>query len=127
MENSGKNIGHDFKGGDLRLGDKATISALFDEGLRASDGRATLIARRQSPALAVPRLAVAAGVRLGGAVKRNRVKRLYREAFRLLRNELPGGVDFVVVPRSLSGLTLAAAMQTVSTLARRLMEKLEKK
>ena len=30
---------------------------------------------------------------------RNRWKRLLREAFRLCREELPGGIDLVVIPR----------------------------
>jgi ribonuclease P protein component len=46
-----------------------------------------------------PRLGVAAGKRYSPlAVKRNRVKRLLREAFRLNRGRLPDA-DVVVVPR----------------------------
>lgn len=37
--------------------------------------------------------------RLGGAVVRNRWKRLLREAFRLHRSEFADGIDLVVVPR----------------------------
>lgn len=47
--------------------------------------------------LAVARLGIAATRRLGGAVIRNRAKRLVREAFR--RNKPAPGVDVVVVPR----------------------------
>jgi ribonuclease P protein component len=37
----------------------------------------------------------------GGAVRRNRLRRLYREAFRLTRAELPAaGIDLVLIPRS---------------------------
>jgi ribonuclease P protein component len=37
----------------------------------------------------------------GGAVERNRLRRLYREAFRLTRAELPAaGMDLVLIPRS---------------------------
>jgi ribonuclease P protein component len=46
-----------------------------------------------------PRLGVSVGRRLGGAVERNRVKRLLREAFWAAADDLPPGHDFVVVAR----------------------------
>jgi ribonuclease P protein component len=37
--------------------------------------------------------------KVGPAVVRNRLRRLYREAFRLVHERLPKGLDFVLVPR----------------------------
>ena len=47
--------------------------------------------------LPVGRLGIAATKKLGGAVERNRAKRLIREVFR--RNKLAPGFDIVVIPK----------------------------
>lgn len=54
-------------------------------------------------AVGEPRLGVSVGRKVGGAVERNRVKRLLREAFSASTNELPEGYDFVVVARPDAG------------------------
>jgi len=46
-----------------------------------------------------PRLGVSVGRKLGGAVERNRVKRMLREAFWSGAAELAPGHDFVIVAR----------------------------
>ncbi len=51
------------------------------------------------------RLGIAATRKLGGAVQRNRAKRLIREVFR--RNNVAAGYDIVVIPkRELLGASL---------------------
>jgi ribonuclease P protein component len=46
-----------------------------------------------------PRLGISVGRKVGGAVVRNQVKRMLRDAFWAAGDSLPGGHDFVIVAR----------------------------
>ena len=74
--------------------------------------------------LPYPRLGISASRRLGGAVVRNRWKRLLREAFRLRRTELPEGIDLIVIPRPEAEPSLALLLDSLPRLALRLAKKM---
>jgi ribonuclease P protein component len=68
---------------------------VYEQGARIRARLMTVIARPN--ALGRSRLGIAATRKLGGAVVRNRAKRLVRELFR--QGEVPPGFDIVVIPR----------------------------
>jgi ribonuclease P protein component len=68
-------------------------------GRRVGTPHFTLLVAAQPPPPRLARLGLVVGRRVGGAVRRNRVKRLCRECFRALTGLLPVGVDLVVIAR----------------------------
>ena len=73
----------------------------------------------QSNGEKITHVGVAAGRMVGTAVKRNRAKRLMREAMRPLLSSLTSGWDLILIARpSLSSSTLADTSQAVLKLLR---------
>jgi ribonuclease P protein component len=82
----------------VRLVDKPQFDAVYKGGHRSADPLFLVVARKN--AVGHARLGLSVGVKAaGGAVSRNRIKRLVRESFRLVQQELPP-VDLVVNARS---------------------------
>jgi len=81
----------------LRLHRGREFDRAFREGGRAGDD--LMVVHAVPNGGPHPRLGLAVGRGVGGAVVRNRVKRLLREAFRLRRPDLPASHDLVVVAK----------------------------
>jgi len=81
-----------------RLRRQPEFRAVFDQGRRVNGRFMTVLLRPNQ--LPVARLGVVASKKLGGAVQRNRAKRLVRDIFRRHKLEpAAAGHDIVVIPR----------------------------
>lgn len=83
---------------------------------RCSAGDARLVVYVDANGLAASRLGLSVSRRVGGAVVRNRAKRLIREAFRLDRRELPSGLDIICVARAAPLPSLSEYRESLSQL-----------
>jgi len=111
-------------GKNLRLKRRADISRMFDEGVRVGNGQMALLVVPND--LGFARFGVGVSKRHGPAVRRNRIKRLCREAFRLSRADMPPGWDYFALPRTDAELTLEGLGASLRSLARRAVDKAEK-
>lgn len=88
------------------------FAAVFDAKVRESRGPLTGYALPND--LGHPRLGISIGRRVGTAPKRNRIKRLLRESFRLMQHDFPRGYDLVIVVRPHPPLMLADYQRLMS-------------
>jgi ribonuclease P protein component len=71
------------------------------------------------------RLGLSVSRKVGGqAHERNRLRRLYREAFRLTRADMPTGIDLVLIPRGAKEPPLEELKRSLPRLVKLLAKKL---
>ena len=88
------------------------FNAVF--GARVKQARGPLLIFARPNDRPHPRIAIQTSVRVGTAVRRNRIRRLLREAFRLMQHDLPRGYDVVIVVRPHEPLMLADYQRLLS-------------
>ena len=80
-----------------RLSGKESFAAVYDARTRQSRGPLTMYAKPND--MSHSRIGISISRRVGIAPKRNRIKRLLRESYRLGRRDIPTGYDWIIVVR----------------------------
>jgi ribonuclease P protein component len=107
-----------------RLRRQVDFDRVYERSAHAADE--FLVVNACPNGLAYSRLGLSVSRKVGGAVVRNRWKRLMREAFRLCRQQLPSGVDFVLRPRRGAKPDFHAIKQSLPRLAERVTRQLRR-
>lgn len=97
------------------------FQAVYDAKRRASDGLLLIFGLRNE--LGWTRIGLSVGRKQGNAVRRARIKRLLREAFRLTQHDLPAGLDLVLIPQA----GTSPGVEELRASLRRLTKQLERR
>jgi ribonuclease P protein component len=103
---------------DDRIRRTQDFARIYNLGRRKGDRYLLIFAAANE--LGRTRIGLSVSRKHGSAVIRNRIKRLLREAFRLVRHDLPQGLDLVLIPRIQSGAGLDDYRHSLKRLAKRL-------
>jgi ribonuclease P protein component len=107
---------------ELRIRSQADFDRVYAARAFAADD--VLVVNGGASDCQHPRLGLSISRKVGNAVIRNAWKRRIREAFRLVREQLPAGVDLVVRPQQGARCELEAIAQSLPALAKRVARKL---
>lgn len=108
-----------------RLLKRKEFQLVFDKGERYGNDQLKIYAL--SNGSSVSRLGLVVGRKFGNSPRRNRFKRILREAYRLNKSLLSNGADIVVIPRpGLTELTLKAIEENFKIILIQINDKLKK-
>jgi ribonuclease P protein component len=108
-----------------RIRKQADYDRIYKSRLFAADD--VLVINADVNGLNRTRLGLSVSRKVGGAVVRNRWKRLLREAFRLSRDSLPSGLDLVIRPQKGAAPDFHAIRTSLIALAHRISKRLARK
>lgn len=77
---------------------KSDFTSLYNKGKSVGDRFVVVFYRPNS--LPYNRTGFLASKKVGNSVKRNRARRLMKESYRSLKNDLPQGYDFIIIARN---------------------------
>lgn len=104
------------------LRSSSDFARVYERRCRAGDASLLLFAARND--LPYTRIGLSVSRKQGNAVRRARLKRLLREAFRLSQHELPTGLDLILIPRAGTEVSLAEYRESLVRLARQAARRL---
>jgi ribonuclease P protein component len=108
---------------ERRLRARREFVAAQESGRRVHTAHFVLIVAPGPNVAAPSRLGVTVTKKVGSAVRRNRVKRLVREAFRLCPDLVPTGIDLVVIAKDGAPTLGLADVQSEWTAVRPLLQR----
>jgi ribonuclease P protein component len=100
----------------------AGFRRVYDRKCSLSDGWIIVYACENG--LSHLRLGMSVARKFGNAPHRNRLRRLFREAFRLTKQDLPAGLDLVLIPRRSEEPTLSDLQRSLKHLVTQLSRRL---
>jgi ribonuclease P protein component len=98
------------------------FQAVYDRRRSAADG--TLVVYARENGLPYSRVGLSVSKKFGGAVARNRIRRLLREGYRLGKAELPAGFDLVLIPRAGAEYSLDGFRRSLAKLVPQAVKKI---
>ena len=105
------------------LRSKSDFERVYALKCKAADGVLLIFAAPNDGPLT--RIGLSVSKKHGGAIVRNRLKRLLREAFRLKQDSIPLNLDLVIIPLDKQKASLLAYQESIVKVTRRLVRRLD--